>query len=104
MARAKLILDLAIVFGALIGIVDEQRDGLARRQALKCAASKFLPGQAPCAGSYIWTAQACGNRGQAGYDASLKGRPAGTPSTTQPMALPWDSPKGGEAEQDVQRC
>ena len=99
MAGTKLVLDVGIIFRALIGIFDHQRDRRSRghlnagggmrhhaRQYLYGVGLLALRGEARLAGAAAieivlgcphWSTGSCG----------------GQPSTTQPIAIPWLSPK-----------
>ena len=98
-ARAELVLDLPIVLGARIDIVDLERDrragGHLRARRLvgeHAGEDAHLVGLLALGGvARLTGTDAC--RDRPGCRPRSAGMPGGQPSTTQPMAGPWLSPQ-----------
>ena len=99
MAGAELVADLAIILGRCVHILDQQRDGRAGGQLLRHALVLEHAGENSyrvrllALGDEFATAPAGAGPGQLWMSASVSAMPGGQPSTTQPIAGPWLSPK-----------
>ncbi len=98
MARPKLVLDLRIILGALISVLDQQRDRRSRRHLFAGVIADHHAGQdLDCVGLLPLGGEARLSRAAAIEIAldfiDTQGIRGGQPSTTQPIAGPWLSPK-----------
>ena len=97
-ARAEAVLDLVVVARARVGVLDQQADRRAGGDALEHA------GEDAHRVAFLALADELRGAGAAAVDVAPAGllrparRPGGQPSTTQPSAGPWLSPKVRDRE------
>ena len=92
-AGTEAILDLLVVARARVGVLDQDADGRARGPAFEHAGQDLAPRRLPCAGSRTATCRCGGGPRRPADPPRASSSPGGQPSTMQPSAGPWLSPK-----------